>query len=170
MNITAPAPVLFDVVLLPHRSLTPRGFRVLMTAVCVVFAAIGLGFFLIGAWPVVGFCGAEVLLIYALFKLNFRSLTRYETLRLTESELELRRVAPDGSAERITLPPAWLKVAIEETPGRSSRLVLSSHGRAIDVGGFLAPDERVALAEALNHALAQRRLGDAISRDTGALA
>jgi uncharacterized membrane protein len=154
------SPAVFDAVLQPHRSLSPRGFRVLMTVVCVVFSAVGLAFFLLGAWPVSGFCGLEILLIYGLFRLNFRSLTRYETIRLTDTELELRRVAPDGSAERITLPPNWLKVVIEESPGRSSRLILTSHGHSVDVGGFLAPDERVALADALNEALRRLRIGN----------
>jgi len=171
MSISAPIeghPALFGAVLQPHRSLSPRGFRVLMSAVCVTFLVVGLGFLLVGAWPVIGFCSLEVALIYALFRLNFRSLSRYETIRLTDTELELCRIAPDGATERITFQPYWLKVAIEEAPGRASRLVLSSHGRSVAVGGFLAPDERVALAEALTDALQRQRAGVTAPEDAGA--
>lgn len=150
-------PVLFHALLRPHRSLSPGGFAVLMAAVIVAFAGIGLGFFLAGAWPVIGFCGLEVLLIWWCFKLNFRSLRRHETILLTDGELELRRIAPDGTVERIALQTYWLRVRLDESPGRSSRLVLASHGREISVGAFLAPDERVELARALEQALARQR-------------
>lgn len=150
-------PVLFHALLRPHRSLSPTGFRALMAAVVALFAAIGLAFFLVGAWPVVGFCGFEALLIWWCFKLNFRSLERYETILLTDRALELCRVAPGGAVERIAFQPYWLRVRLEESPGRSSRLVLASHGREEPVGAFLSPDERVALARALEQALARQR-------------
>ena len=150
-------PLLFDALLRPHRSLSPRGFRILMTAVAGTMSAVGTAFFLAGAWPVVGFCGLEVALIYACFRLNFRSLRRYETIRLTERELEVCRVAPDGRAERFTFQPYWLRVSLTTSPGRTSRLVLTSHGRELAVGAFLAPEEREALAASLGQALAASR-------------
>ena len=150
-------PVLFHALLRPHRSLSPGGFAVLMAAVIVAFLGIGVGFFLVGAWPVIGFCGLEVLLIWWCFKLNFRSLQRHETILLTDNELELKRVAPDGKVERVAFQTYWLRVRIDEAPGRSSRLVLSSHGREESIGAFLAPDERVDLARALEQALARQR-------------
>jgi uncharacterized membrane protein len=150
-------PILFHALLRPHRSMSPTGFRVLMGVLVVAFFSLGLGFFLVGAWPVIGFCGFEVLLIWWCFKLNFRSLRRYETLLLTDDALELRRVQPDGTVERIAFQPYWLRLRLDEAPGRSSRLVLSSHGREISVGGFLAPDERVDLARALEQALRRQR-------------
>jgi uncharacterized membrane protein len=155
--VPAPRAVLFHALLRPHRSLSPAGFRVLMAAVVAGFSAIGIAFFLVGAWPVIGFCGFEVLLIWWCFKLNFRSLERHETILLTENELELRRVGPDGTVERIAFQPYWLRVRLDESQGRSSRLVLSSHGRETSVGAFLAPDERVELAHALEQALARQR-------------
>ncbi|MGQ0675105.1 MAG: DUF2244 domain-containing protein [Rhodospirillales bacterium] len=149
--------VLFDARLRPHRSLSDAGFRWLMAALAAAFLGVGAAFFAAGAWPVIGFCGLELALVYLFFRLNFRDLGRYETIRLTQTELEVRRVAPDGSAERASFQPYWLKVAIENAPGRSSRLVLSSHGRALDVGSFLAPEEREELARALADALARQR-------------
>lgn len=153
-----PEPVLFDATLHPHRSLSPAGFRVLMAVLAGTFLAIGAIFYLAGAWPVVGFCGLELALVYMCFRLNFRDLRRYETIRLTERELELCRVAPDGSAERLAFQPYWLRVRLEDRIGRSSRLVLSSHGREAAVGSFLSPEEREQLARALNEALARQRL------------
>lgn len=151
------APALFHVQLRPHCSLSPRGFRILMAAVTVAFSVVGIVFFIAGAWPVIGFCGLEVLLIWACFKINFRSLDRYETILLTDDELELRRVAPDGAVDRVALQPNWLKVVLEEEPSGANRLLLRSHGREVAVGAFLSPDERIDLARALESALRRQR-------------
>lgn len=154
---TAPGEVLFDAQLRPHKSLSQAGFRVLMAALAAAFLGVGTVFFVAGAWPVIGFCGLELALVYLFFRLNFRDLRRYETIRLTGTELEVRRVAPDGRAECVSFQPYWLQVTVENSPGRSSRLVLSSHGRTLDIGSFLSPEEREDLARALNNALWRQR-------------
>ncbi len=151
------APVLFHARLKPHCSLSPSGFRVLMTVVTLAFSGIASAFYVIGAWPVVGFCGLEVLLIWWCFKLNFRHLERYETILVTPDALELRRVDPKGNVERIVLQPYWLQVRLEEEPSGANRLLLRSHGRDVAVGGFLSPEERIDLKQALDAALRQQR-------------
>ena len=87
---------LFSAVLTPHRSLGPKGFMVLMAAVCVVSFGTGLFFYMLGAWPVIGFMGLDVALIYIAFKLNFRALRLYETVDLTGNALTVTRVAPSA--------------------------------------------------------------------------
>ena len=70
----------FRAVLTPHRSLGPRGFLIFMSAISAISFGTGLMFFLMGAWPIVGFMGLDVLLIYIAFKANFRALRVYETV------------------------------------------------------------------------------------------
>ena len=77
----------FAAVLTPHRSLSPKGFTVLMALVCLVSFATGLLFYLLGAWPVMGFMGLDVALIYVAFKLNYRAARLYETVDLTPGAL-----------------------------------------------------------------------------------
>lgn len=149
--------VLFDVVLTPHRSLPARGFLLLMLAVCGISFAAGLAFFLVGAWPVVGFLGLDVLLIYLAFKLSYRAARAYESLRLTREDLTVRRVDPRGRERRWQFQPTWLQVEIDDPPRHESRLELRSHGRCLAIGGFLTPDERLDLARALRAALEQAR-------------
>src|SRR5260221_5022737 len=79
----ADAPVLFDVLLMPNRSLPPLGFALLMAAVSLLSFGAGVTFYLIGAWPVIGFLGLDVALIYIAFRVSFRSMRASETLRLT---------------------------------------------------------------------------------------
>jgi uncharacterized membrane protein len=154
----ADAPVLFDAILTPHRSLSPRGFAVLMTAVAGVSFVIGLGFFLMGAWPIVGFLGLDVLLIYGAFKLNFRAARLYETVTVTRDDLTVERVSPRGDAQRWQFQPAWLRVFMDDPPKHDSQLTLRSHGRDLSIGTFLTPEERLELAHALRGALNQARM------------
>ena len=73
--------LLFDATLTPNRSLSPRGFAILMVAVCGVGCVAGLAFFLAGAWPVMGFFGLDVALIYLAFRISFRRAAMHESLR-----------------------------------------------------------------------------------------
>ena len=156
--MTDPAPrnsVLFDATLTPHRSLSPRGFVILMAVICAISFAAGLVFFLAGAWPVVGFLGLDVLLIYVAFRINYHHGRMFETVKLTRQDLIVRRVDHWGKESRWRFQPTWLQVLIDEPPGHGSQLVLRSHGRSVTIGAFLTPDERVDLAKALRHALAK---------------
>ena len=152
-----PADPLFDAVLTPHRSLGPLGFRLLIGALAAVSLAAGLAFALQGAWPVMGFFGLDVLLVYWAFKANYRSGGLYETVRLTRDRLDIRRVASDGDMRRWSFQPYWLRVDLRDAADHHSRLVLSSRGERVAIGSFLAPEERAELAAALDAALARLR-------------
>jgi uncharacterized membrane protein len=147
--------IVFDAILTPHRSLSKRGFALLMAGVCLVSFTAGLGFFLIGAWPVVGFMGLDVLLIYGAFKLNFRAARLYETVTLTRDDLTVRRVSPRGDSQIWRFQPAWLRVRMDDPPLHDSQLTLRSHGRRLAIGTFLTPEERLDLAKTLRAALAE---------------
>jgi len=146
--------VFFDAVLQPHRSLSPIGFRLLIACSAAALFAVGSTFWMMGAWPVMGFCGLELVLLYGAFRLNFRSGRAYERLRLSDDGLEVSRVRPNGAVARVwRLQPAWLRIDIDNPPEHDSQLTLSSHGRRMVVGRFLTPDERLEVAEALREAL-----------------
>ena len=147
----------FSAVLAPHRSLGPKGFMVLMVAVCVVSFGTGLFFFMLGAWPVLGFMGLDVALIYVAFKLNFRALRLYETVDLTADALTVTRVAPSGKAQSWRFNPYWVKLSVQERIGRSSELSIASHGERLVFASFLTDEEREDFASALGSALAGAR-------------
>lgn len=156
-----PSSALFDVVLYPHRSLTPVGFALLMGGVGVVSFGAGLAFFLAGAWPVVGFFGLDVLIIYVAFRLSFRAARLTETVTLTAEELLICRISPRGRVRAWRFQPFWVRVAIDENADRDSRLVVSSHGQHVALGDFLVHEERVDLARALRAALTRLKSGPA---------
>jgi uncharacterized membrane protein len=147
----------FSAVLTPHRSLGPKGFMVLMAAVCVVSFGTGLFFFMLGAWPVLGFMGLDVALIYAAFKLNFRALRLYETVDLTSDALTVTRVAPSGKSQSWSFNPYWVRISLQPRLGRSSELSIASHGRRLVFASFLTDDERKDFATALSSALSSAK-------------
>ncbi len=147
----------FAAVLTPHRSLSPKGFAVLMTLVCIVSFGTGLLFYLMGAWPVMGFMGLDVLLVYVAFKLNFRALRVYETVDLSDEALTVTRVAPSGKSQSWSFNPYWVRLNLNERVGRASELTLSSHGKQIVLGRFLTDPEREDFTSALKAALSDAR-------------
>ncbi len=157
------SPVFFDAVLYPHRSLPPRGFLVLMLLLGAVSFAAGASFVLIGAWPIFGYFGVDVLVVYLAFRASYRSARMHECVRLTEDTLTVERVGQRGDRRRWQFQPFWLRIVLEEHD-ETNRLLLTSHGRELVVGGFLAPQERRSLAAALKDALIRWRqhIGPAI--------
>jgi uncharacterized membrane protein len=130
---------------------------VLMTAICAVSFGTGLMFFLMGAWPVIGFMGLDVLLIYIAFKLNFRALRLYETVDLTDRALTVTRVDPSGRSRSWNFNPYWVRLSLQPRVGRSSELSIASHGERLVFASFLTDDEREDFAAALSRALSAAR-------------
>jgi uncharacterized membrane protein len=157
MHDDAEPRVFFDAILHPHRSLSRRGFAIFMAAFSAVSLTVGGFFFAIGAWPIFGFFGLDIVLVYAAFRLSYRSARMYETVRLTERELVVRRVDVKGTGRTWTFQPYWLRVTMDDPPEHESQVTLSSHGQILTVGSFLSPEERLDFAKALNEALGRCR-------------
>ncbi len=154
--------VYFDAVLRPNRSLSPRGFFWLMAAFGAACFITGVGFITAGAWPVFGFLGLDVVILYIAFRASYRTGNLAEEIRLTDSELRVRRILPSGRAREWKFQPYWLQVNIDTPPEHESQLILRSHGKALTIGAFLTPDERLEVADALRDALnLQRRVPSA---------
>src|ERR1043165_9074323 len=103
-------PALFSAIITPHRSLGGVGFLVLMGVVIVVSFAAGMVFLLMGAWPVFGFFGLDVLLIYWAFRINYARAAAYELVRVTPVELRVRKVSHRGKVREWVLNPLWVKL------------------------------------------------------------
>src|SRR5271169_2104045 len=103
-------PELFSALLTPHRSLNRTGFLVLMAFLSLISFAAGVAFLLMGAWPVFGFFGLDVLAVYWAFKISFRRAEAYEEIRLTPSALYVRRVSHRGHVMEFTFNPLWVQL------------------------------------------------------------
>jgi uncharacterized membrane protein len=98
--------------------------------------------------------GLDVWLLWFLFKRSYLDARRSETLLLTDRELIVDRVAPDGEREHHRLEAYWLRV---ELTGEAERLVVTSRGNRVVIGRFLAPTERQHVADQLKAAIADMR-------------
>jgi len=142
--------------LTPHRSLTRQGFLAVMLMVVAVNFVVGGLFVALGAWPVAGFAGLDILIIWWAFRANFADARQMERISITDHELILDKVRKDKAQEQQRFVRRWVRVELEEDREREliGRLLLVSGGRRVPVGEFLAPEERKTLAVALKSALA----------------
>ncbi len=158
MSESNPAP-LFKATLTPYRSLSPNGFLTLMAFVIAVSFTAGLAFWLMGAWPVVGFFGLDIALVYLAFSANYRSALTYEEVELTPTTLTIKRVMPNGNEQSWAFQPHWSRLEIERTEWGVRAMRIVSHGKAFLFGRFLNPEDRASFARALNAAMADIREG-----------
>jgi uncharacterized membrane protein len=160
LNDNSDEPTLFSALITPNRSLSARGFLILMSAVALVSFSSGIMFLLMGAWPVCGFFGLDALLVYFAFRANYRSGTAFEEISVTPSQLHVRKVGHRGNVSEWTLNPHWVRLEreVHEEFG-IERLMLVSHGRQLPVAAFLSPDEKATFATALSAAIGQARRG-----------
>jgi uncharacterized membrane protein len=151
---------LFSARLTPHRSLQRTGFLVMMAFVSVVSFAAGVAFLLMGAWPVFGFFGLDVIAIYWAFRIYFRRATASEEIRMTPSALCVRRISHRGHVVEFTFNPLWVQLDRKtHAEFGIERLYLVSKGRRVAIGSFLGADEKARFANALVAALQAARRG-----------
>lgn len=153
-------PTIFSAVITPQRSLGNAGFLVLMIAFGAVSFVAGIAFLLMGAWPVFGFFGIDVVLLYWAFRLNYRSAGAYEEVKVTPSRLTVRKVSHRGRVREWALNPLWVRLdkVVQEEFG-IERLLLVSRGKNLTVASFLGPDEKEGFARALGNAILEAKRG-----------
>jgi uncharacterized membrane protein len=153
-------PTLFSALLTPHRSLGYAGFLAVMAVLSVMSFAAGIAFLMMGAWPVFGFFGLDVLAVYWAFRINFRRAKATEEISVTPSELRVRRVSHRGHVVEWVLNPLWVQLdqKIHDEFG-IEKLYLLSKGRRVSIASFLGPDEKASFAIALMDALQAAKRG-----------
>ena len=153
-------PTIFSATLTPHRSLGRVGFLILMLLFGAISFVTGMMFLVVGAWPVIGFFGLDVLLLYWAFRLNYRHAEAYEQVTVTCSELKVRKVSHLGRVREWVLNP--LRVRLDKSEIEEfgvDRLFLVSRGKKLTIGSFLGPDEKADFARELGNALNEARRG-----------
>jgi uncharacterized membrane protein len=154
----APDTILFEAVSTPPAALSARGMRWLCGLGTAVAAIPAVLFALLGAWPVLGFLGVEVVLVLGLVALHRRwSRAAEERVRLAEGRLTIRCADGRGGQEAAELEAYWTRLDLEERAGAVPVLTARARGRRVEIGRFLAAEEKRALAAALDGALRRYR-------------
>ena len=157
MSAQAADRVVFEAMITPHRSLTARAARRIVLALCLASGASAAVFLLLGAWPVTGFCGAEIALASTLLLLHARSARASELVLLTGRTLRVVRTDPRGRRAVCELSASWLNVRLEENRGTTPRLLVAERNREVELGRVLGEIEKRDLAAALREALDRQR-------------
>jgi uncharacterized membrane protein len=142
----------------PHRSLSPQGFTIVIALLGAASFVVGIAFLLMGAWPVFGFLGLDVLLVWLAFRANFRAARAFEEILVTPVRLVWRRVSARGEAREDTMNPRWvrLETTSDELSG-VTRVALRERRMTRVIGAFLPPAGKEKLAKSLAHALASAK-------------
>ncbi|MFY0614899.1 MAG: DUF2244 domain-containing protein [Hyphomicrobiaceae bacterium] len=147
----------FTAVLTPHRSLSPSGFLIMMVAIGVVSFIVGFAFLWMGAWPVFGFLGLDVALIYWAFKQNYRDGHASETIEVSPHQVRLTRYDPNGNASAFNFNTYWVRLALDERSDGRSILTLVNRNERVRFADFLSDVERREFADVLASELVQAR-------------
>lgn len=150
----------FHAVLTPHRSLGRTGFVMLMGVIGGSCLVSGVVFLAMGAWPIFGFLGLDVLAIYMAFRLNYRAARCREEVRLSRDELSIWRTEASGKIRSSRFNPFWTKLHVAKHPYAGvTSIAVASGGKQVTIGDFLNPDDRASFAQAFGQALATVKRG-----------
>jgi uncharacterized membrane protein len=153
-------PPILALTLWPHRSLSPRGFRIVLG-----IAAVGLAvplFPLAGtsaAWGLAPFLLAALLALWFAIRRSYADGRLTEELRLWPDLITVERREPHGAVRRWHANPHWVRLRLFENARIEKYLTLTGNGREIELGAFLSPEEREALYRDLRRALYALRAG-----------
>ncbi|HTI84393.1 MAG TPA: DUF2244 domain-containing protein [Acetobacteraceae bacterium] len=147
----------FEALIVPHRSLSRRGLRVLMASIVLLSAVLVLRFWFIGAWPVAAFSVVEIGLALFLLSLNEKRARASELIMLSDAGLRIVRTDARGRRREVLLPVGWLNAVMEEPPGAVPKLLLVAHGLREEIAAHLGSAEKRDLWAALRDALHRLR-------------
>lgn len=149
---------IFSALLTPYRSLGRNGFKLLMAALIACWLFVVLLFWSIGAWPIIGFFGLDVLAIYLAFRFNYRAARAREEISVSRSQLSIRQYAASGKLKAYRFNPFWTRFRVARKPDIGiTDMRVESRDQAVAIGSFLNPDDRERFAHAFGAALVEAR-------------
>lgn len=146
-----------DMSLRPNRSLTPHGFLIVMGIAGTVSLIAGIHFTLKGAWPIMGFFGPDLALLYWAFKASYRQGELTERIYLDGAKMTVERFRPGYDNQAWTLHPSWVQVRMDDPEEHHAALTLRDRSTAIELGRFLPPRERSQVADLIRDGLDRRK-------------
>jgi uncharacterized membrane protein len=153
------AALYMDAEIRPHRSLSERGFIILISVVTVANVASAAVFLAMGAKLVPIFLGIDMLAIFVAFVASFRAARVIERVQVSARDVRVVRETPRSSVVVWESPTAFTRVAVEKDDDRVVGLKLALSGRETPVAAALSPRERAEFAQALDRAIWKAKRG-----------
>lgn len=152
------SPDLLELRLWPYRSLPAKGFVIFIGVTAALMAMPLLA--TIGSaalWVLLAFICLALAAIWWALTRNIRDGRLTEVLRIAPDRIELIRQGPRQADQNWAANPYWVTVQLYKTDGPVPEyLTLKGNGREVELGAFLTPGERLALAGELRHLLPRR--------------
>ncbi len=148
-------PPVWQVTLWPNRSLSASGRRTVLavTAGCLALMLVPFLHHLPFVLMLAPFLAAALAGLWLAFRRNNRDGRLTETLRLWPDLMAVERREPSGAVLRWQANPYWIEVRLHADARLENYLTLKGGGREIELGAFLAPEERAQLCDDIRAAL-----------------
>jgi uncharacterized membrane protein len=157
MQATTTTP-LFAAQMTPHRSLGARGGWVVVGLTALLATLPGLVFLSLGAWPIIGFIGLDVLAIAIALYVSLRQGKRREQITVWADQLEWMATDAKGGKTLRRFNPKTVRLLLDRDADEKTLALRLRQGKdELEVGGFLSPDDKSSFAKALGTALRKAR-------------
>jgi uncharacterized membrane protein len=150
-------PLYMDAEIRPHRSLSERGFIILIGVVTLANCTSAAVFIYMGALYVPFFLGLDVLAVVVAFIASFRAARQVQRVQVTARDITVTHETPRWKKVVWESPTAFTRVSVERQEGRTQSVRLTLSGRQLSVAQALSPRERGEFAHALEDAIRAAR-------------
>jgi uncharacterized membrane protein len=151
-------PLYMDAEITPNRSLSQRGFIILISIITLLNCVSAAVFIAMGAHLVPVFLGLDIAAVVAAFMVSYRSGRQIERVRVSARAIQVSYETPKWSRVVWESPTAFTRIALETEDDRAVELRLALSGREVAVAQALSPAERAEFAVALENAIREARL------------
>jgi uncharacterized membrane protein len=149
---------LFAALLTPHRSLSPQGVRWVIAFTAMMASIPGIAFYAMGAWPVVGLLGLDVLVLYWALNASLADREMFEEITLWPDALDIRHVSKKGRETALSFNPFFIRLSVvRDNEDRVTALKIVTRKDEVEIGRFLTPGDKASFADAFGHALSRAK-------------
>lgn len=147
-----------EFVIQPNRSLSDQGRRYLLCAIGLLMGLVTLRFMLLGGWMVLPFMLAELVVLLLAFSIVGRKCRIVERVVIKDDQLTIHH-EEDDQPRNWSFSLHWVNVDLKQGayPSHGSRLLIGSHGKWVELAGFLTNSERESLSKAIRQAVVDAR-------------
>ena len=157
MDAAPDARIHLDTVIMPERSLSMTGFKVLLGVLILANLIIGTFFLTLGAWPAPIFLGLDVLGVFIAFRVSYRRAATRERVVVTADHVQVLKELAGKARTVWSSPTAFTRVDLERSDRCGPQVRLQLSRKRLLIGQALGPKEREDLAEALEQAVRSAR-------------
>ncbi|MFN3521365.1 MAG: DUF2244 domain-containing protein [Phenylobacterium sp.] len=153
------SPTLYmDAEITPNRSLSQRGFIVLIGVITTLNCISAAVFIAMGAHWVPVFLGLDLAAVIVAFLASFRAARQVERVRVSAGHVRVTHEIREQVRLVWESPTAFTRIALETEDDRAVELRLALSGREVAVAQALSPSERAQFAVALEQAIRKARM------------